>query len=132
MAFIKGLLTAYLRANSTDLGFYAARDKFYYKLRNRGYPASFIAPIFKEFGRYNSKKRDDLLTKKPSNQTEGTIPLTLKLQNNHSIDQLKIRDFLAKCRDRLHPILAKDEFILSLRRPKRLTQSLIKNTFTSQ
>ena len=61
-AFIKGELIRYARNSSSFNSFSETRDKFWKRLRVRGYPFRFLLPLFREI-RYSDRKK--WLCKKP-------------------------------------------------------------------
>ena len=126
-AFINGLLTSFLRVNSESENFYAISMKFFFRLRNRGYPADFLYPIFTQRV-YDKKERATLLQPKIKERT--TLPLTLKMQSSPSVEALKIKSFLQTCRTTLEAYKL-PEMTLCLSRPPTLTAPLIKSKFSS-
>jgi hypothetical protein len=62
--FITGELLRYIRNSSNEEYFNETKQKFYYRLRSRGYPHHFIHPIFEQ---YNYKDRNELRKKKDQN-----------------------------------------------------------------
>ena len=65
-AFIKGELMRYVRNSSSFNSFYETREKFWKRLRVRGYPFRFLLPLFREI-RYSDRKK--WLYKKPNNRS---------------------------------------------------------------
>ena len=55
-AFIKGELMRYARNSSSFKSFSETREKFWKRLRVRGYPFSFLLPLFREI-RYSDRRR---------------------------------------------------------------------------
>ena len=55
-AFIRGELIRYTRNSSTFQAFNETREKFWKRLRLRGYPAGFLLPLFREV-RYSNRTR---------------------------------------------------------------------------
>ena len=127
-SFIKGLLTSFLRANSQAENFYLIRNKLYFRLRNRGYPASFLHPLIRNEN-YDTTKRESLLLKKT--KEVSNIPLTIKMQNSPSVESLKIREFLRLCKNKLSENLTTDadNIRLCLSNPKTLLAPLISSKF---
>lgn len=55
-AFIKGELMRYARNSSTNLAYVNTREKFWKRLRVRGYPVRFLLPLFREIKYSNRRK----------------------------------------------------------------------------
>ena len=122
-AFIKGLLIAYIRANSTKAGYTDVRNKFYFRLRNRGYPSEFLSPLFKAFT-WTPEMRATLLEQKLPLQAKEQLPLTFKIENNQRIEELQIRKFLQKCETTLAEWNL-PRTVLARRKPAHMTKQLI-------
>ena len=82
-AFIKGELMRYARNSSSFNSFYETRDKFWKRLRVRGYPFRFLLPLFREI-RYSDRKK--WLYKKTKNRSSlgRTIVFKTTLNCGHA------------------------------------------------
>jgi hypothetical protein len=56
-SFILGLLTTFIRVSSAEMSFLKSRKLFYLRLRARGYPTSFLLPLFESI-KYSTSLRD--------------------------------------------------------------------------
>jgi len=113
--FIKGELIRYVRSCSVEIDFLRARFAFFHRLRARGYPSSFLLPIFDSIC-YSS--RPTLLQKIVRDNADV---LAWIVPRNSLTDRLRLRDFLT-----LHwfnrvpfpvEVAAKREIIWLMRQP---------------
>jgi hypothetical protein len=125
-AFINGLLTSFLRANSVATTFYAVRNQLFFRLRIRGYPAKYLHPLF--INSIYSKETIFLLLEPKSAEAKTSAPLTLKMQASPAVEALKSRDFLKQSSELLRDFDLPD-MRLCLLRPPTLTVSLIRSKF---
>ena len=70
-AFIKGELMRYARNSSSFKSFSETRDRFWKRLRLRGYPFAFLLPLFREI-RYSDRKKW-LLQKAKNRSQRATV-----------------------------------------------------------
>ena len=82
-AFIKGELMRYVRNSSSFNSFYETREKFWKRLRVRGYPFRFLLPVFREI---LHSGRKEWLYKKPKNRSSlgRTIVFKTTLDCGHA------------------------------------------------
>ena len=85
-AFIKGELMRYARNSSSFNSFNETREKFWKRLRVRGYPFSFLLPLFREI-RYSDRKK--WLYKKPKNKSSLGRTIVFKTTFNCSHARIK-------------------------------------------
>ena len=85
-AFIKGELIRYARNSSSFNSFSETRDKFWKRLRVRGYPFRFLLPLFREI-RYSDRKK--WLCKKPKNRSSLGRTIVFKTTFNCSHARIK-------------------------------------------
>ena len=85
-AFIKGELIRYARNSSSFNSFSETRDKFWKRLRVRGYPFRFLLPLFCEI-RYSDRKK--WLCKKPKNRSSLGRTIVFKTTFNCSHARIK-------------------------------------------
>ena len=81
-AFIKGELMRYARNSSSFNSFHDTREKFWKRLRVRGYPFRFLLPLFREI-RYCDRKK--WLYKKPKSKPSlGTTVFKITFNCSHA------------------------------------------------
>ena len=85
-AFIKGELWRYARNSSSFNSFYDTREKFWKRLRVRGYPFRFLLPLFRVI-RYCDRKK--WLYKKPKNRSSLGKTIVFKTTFNCSHTRIK-------------------------------------------
>lgn len=85
-AFIKGELMRYARNSSSFNSFHDTREKFWKRLRVRGYPFRFLLPLFREI-RYCDRKK--WLYKKPKNRSSLGRTIVFKTTLNCSHARIK-------------------------------------------
>lgn len=133
-SFITSLLQSYLKINSSAANFYDIREKFFHRLRNRGYPSEMLLPIFKSVI-YDENLRLLLLKKQKPESTEHTMPLTFKLQSSPSTELLHIKGFLRDCRLKLanKPVFKNlPRLTLCLKKARTLASYAVKSKFANQ
>ena len=79
-AFIKGELMRYARNSSSFKSFSETRDRFWKRLRLRGYPFAFLLPLFREI-RYSDRKKWLLQKAKNRSQRATVFKTTFKSQS---------------------------------------------------
>lgn len=85
-AFIKGELMRYARNSSSFASFAETREKFWKRLRLRGYPFRFLLPLFRTI-RY--RDRTGWLSRKPNNRFTGNKTIVFKTTFNCSHARIK-------------------------------------------
>ena len=85
-AFIKGELMRYARNSSSFKSFSETRNRFWQRLRVRGYPFRFLLPLFREI-RYGDRKK--WLVQKPSNRSGVNKTIVFKTTFNCSHARIK-------------------------------------------
>ena len=85
-AFIKGELMRYARNSSSFKSFSETREKFWRRLRVRGYPYRFLLPLFREI-RYSDRRR--WLLEKPKNRSKVNKTIVFKTTYNCSHAHIK-------------------------------------------
>ena len=85
-AFIKGELMRYARNSSSFKSFSETREKFWKRLRVRGYPFSFLLPLFREI-RYSDRRR--WLAPKSKHGIGGNKTIVFKTTFNCSHARIK-------------------------------------------
>ena len=85
-AFIKGELIRYARNSSSLKAFSETRDKFWKRLRVRGYPFRFLLPLFREI-RYSDRQR--WLIQKPKHRSKVSKTIVFKTTFNCSHVRIK-------------------------------------------
>ena len=85
-AFIKGELMRYARNSSSLESFSETREKFWRRLRVRGYPFRFLLPLFREI-RYSDRRR--WLMQKPKNRSRVNKTIVFKTTYNCSHARIK-------------------------------------------
>ena len=85
-AFIKGELIRYARNSSSLKAFSETREKFWKRLRVRGYPFRFLLPLFREI-RYSDRKR--WLIQKPKQKSKVSKTIVFKTTFNFSHVRIK-------------------------------------------
>ena len=85
-AFIKGELIRYARNSSSLKAFSETREKFWKRLRVRGYPFRFLLPLFREI-RYSDRKR--WLIQKPKHRSKVSKTIVFKTTFNCSHVRIK-------------------------------------------
>ena len=85
-AFIKGELIIYARNSFSFNSFNETRETFWKRLRVRGYPFSFLLPLFREI-RYSNRKK--WLYKKPKNKSSLGRTIVFKTTFNCSHTRIK-------------------------------------------
>ena len=80
-AFIKGELMRYVRNSSSFASFAETREKFWKRLRVRGYPFRFLLPLFRAI-RYSDRK--GWLRSKPNNWVNKTIVFETTFNCSHA------------------------------------------------
>ena len=85
-AFIKGELIRYARNSSSFRAFSETREKFWKRLRVRGYPLRFLLPLFREI-RYSDRRR--WLIQKPKHRPKVSKTIVFKATFNCSHAHIK-------------------------------------------
>jgi hypothetical protein len=129
VAFIKGLLKSYLKANSNQKTYYDIRNKFFWRLRKRGYSRKQLLTIFKA-AHYDKNLRHTLLHQRVEKE-QYSFPITLKIQDSPSVEQLGIKQFLETARKELAPLSAFiPEIRLCLTSAKSIGNTLVRTQLT--
>jgi hypothetical protein len=90
-SFIYAELLRYVRNSSSAKAYYATRQLFWQRLRERGYPAKFLLPVFQSVFYH---RRAELLSPVPAE--EQLQPWLLKIPHTPRTEGLKLRQLLTQ------------------------------------
>jgi len=104
--FIKTELQRYIRNCSAQEDYIVLKNLFWYRLRARGYPISFLTNIFNQIWYYKDRPRLLQMNPKPSSASPSDVFFTTEyntLTNHLPLKEILMNSFPPTIKDPIHP-----------------------------